>query len=228
MPYVDRTISVPPLYFLFTLSLNAARLKPPHAGSTFGMGFGFSTGIVDRLTAELATGPLDLLPDVRFHDLRFGLLYDLVDTSVFELEPTVHVNLGLGGGRVLSQVEPGLVMALHGRHQVRFDTGAYFPINLEKPAIGLTVPARAVVELNRHVHAAVSMAVSQPDLREVFRNLTVPLGFAIGYSAPLALPVTITVTPFMTWTRFLLPSSADPVHTNAYVVGVTTDLLLRP
>lgn len=228
-PYVDRTIPIPPGYFLFTLNLNAARSEPPKARSTFGAGLGFGTGIVDGLTAEAAVGPIELAPDICFQDLRFGLLYDLVDTYPFELEPTVHVTVNPWGEHWLSRLEPGVVMALRAGHQIRVDTGIYLPISIRKEtAIGLSIPARAVVQLTRHIHAAVSSGASLPDLNGPWRSATIPLGVAAGYSAPLGGGVQITVTPSASWPNFLMPARADPIHTDAFVIGVTTDLVLHP
>jgi hypothetical protein len=228
-PYVDRTIPIPPGYFLFTLNLNATRSEPPEARSTLGAGLGFGTGIVDGLTAEAAVGPLELWPEVRFQDLRFGLLYDLIDTHPFELEPTVHVTVNPRAGHWLSRVEPGVVMALRAGHEVRLDTGIYLPISIDKAtAIGLSVPARAVIQLTRHVHTAVSSGASLPDLKGGWCSATIPLGVAAGYSAPLGDGVVITVTPSVAWPNFIMPAHADPIHTGSFVVGVTTDLLVHP
>jgi hypothetical protein len=228
-PYVERTIPVPPLYFVFSLNLTATRPERPEDHSTFGAGLGFSTGIVDRLTAEATVGPLELLPDVRLRNLRVGLLYDLINTRPFELEPTVHVTLSPGGERLLSQIEPGLIMAFHGGRQTRFDTGVYLPISRgEETAVGFTVPARAVVQVTRHVHAAMSTGAFLPDLTAVRRSAAVPLGFAAGYSVPLTDRVGITVTPSVSWPSFLMPFDADPIHTGSFVVAVVTDLVLRP
>lgn len=228
-PYVDRTIPIPPGYFLFSLNLNAARSEPPRPRSTFGAGLGFGTGIVDGLTADAAVGPLELAPDIRLQDLRLGLLYDLVDTYPFELEPTVHVTVNPWGEHWLSRIEPGVVMAFRAAHAVRLDTGLYLPISIEKKtAIGLSIPARAVFQLTQHIHMAVSSGASLPDLNGAFRSATIPLGVAAGYSAMLGGEVQITVTPSASWPSFLMPARADPIHTESFVVGVTTDLMLLP
>src|SRR5262245_49843844 len=129
-PYVDRTIPMPPLVFLTSLKLTANRPDPREGRSSVGVGLGFATGIVDRLTAEAAFGPMELAPEARLGNLTLGLLYDLINAYPFELEPTVHVTVRPWGGQLFSQIEPGVMLALHHEHELRIDTGVYVPIAL--------------------------------------------------------------------------------------------------
>lgn len=230
-PYVDRDMSIAPGGLSSMLSFSVVRPENRYARPSFGMNMGLGTGIIGRLWAEGYLGTLELAPEVRWEDPKVGLLYQILNTYPFEIDPAVYVTFDTGGGPAVKRIDPSLILVFRAAHAVRFDTGAYVPVSFEdRTALGLSIPARLAVQLTPHVHVGVTSGASFADLRAPRRSATVPLGFLAGYSALLGEGVTLTVGPGFSWPMFVSTGERERFyfHTRGFVAELGASLSVSP
>jgi len=223
---------LPPGFFLSSIDISATGPSLPETSSTYELGFRVGVGLTNRLAADATMASVEWAPDAHWRGPTFGMIYNVSNAYPFELDPTVHVQMGIGGEPVVKQVEPGFVMILRGGHVVRFDTGAYAPVSFdeyegEKTTVGLNVPARLAVQLTPHIHAGVNTGATIDRMSDIPGTAAIPLGVSAGYIAPVGKGAIVVVLPSLSWPEFIMPGNEQPVHAGRFEVRLTAVVVGR-
>ncbi|APR80046.1 Hypothetical protein A7982_05393 [Minicystis rosea] len=226
-PYVDRGILLDAGQARTTFELGAST-TPIHC-STLDASLGMSLGLTDRLTVDGSLGTISLMPDARYRDPQLGMTLGLVKSDPLELDLSTRVSFGFGNAPTVAAVEPGAVAVMRMGHVLRFDAGAYMPIGRgENAKISMRVPVSLAVQLGPFFHASVSSGVNMPDLRDPQGTAKIPLGFAVGATAPLGSGGFAFVSPSITWPSVAEIGAPERGGTRPMIVGATIGITTPP
>jgi hypothetical protein len=227
-PYTKRGLSTPQFFLLPSLKTTVKSL-PPQEGAILGVDLGAALGLTDRIAVDATFVPIELAPKFRYGNPTFGVTYLVTETPPYDVAADVHVTFNTGRGSAIQPLEPGMLMVLRLKPDVRVDTGAYVPLTLgRRSSVDVRVPAGIAVQVTDHFHAGANTGITIQDITRPGRSAAIPFGLSAGFSTPVRKGMNVDVRPFISWPRFITPGGPETINSATFVVGVVSAVGLPP